>query len=141
MVKILGRTSNGGTKSSKKITNLDQCNSSKWWKRLKSLTGQDIKQEWFHQFLEDNVDVKALANKINDMFLSVAENFSPLPQQNEKNPSPCGTSDYCTRCSIFNKEYQTFQVSRSIQLTKQGANGVAPQLSTVIQYIYNQSLI
>ena len=32
-----------------KITNLDQCNSSKWWKKLKSLTGQDIKQEWYHQ--------------------------------------------------------------------------------------------
>jgi hypothetical protein len=40
-----------------KIANLDQCNSSKWWKKLKSLTGQDIKQEWYHQFLEDNVDV------------------------------------------------------------------------------------
>jgi hypothetical protein len=63
-----------------KITNLNQCNSSKWWKRFKSLAGQGIKQEWYHQFLEDNVDVKALANKINDMFLSVTENFSPLPQ-------------------------------------------------------------
>jgi hypothetical protein len=67
-----------------KIANLNQCNSSKWWKRFKSLTGQGIKQEWYQQFVGDNVDVKSLANKINDMFLSVTENFSPLQQENEK---------------------------------------------------------
>ena len=28
-----------------------------------------IKQEWYHQFLGEDADAKALANKINDMFL------------------------------------------------------------------------
>ena len=60
------------------MSNLEQYKSKKWWKGLKSLTGQDIKPEWYHQFLRDDLDVKSLTNKIHDMFLSITEDFQPL---------------------------------------------------------------
>ena len=46
--------------------------------RAKITYWQDIKQEWYHQFLSDDLDVKSLTNKINDMFLSITEDFQPL---------------------------------------------------------------
>jgi hypothetical protein len=74
--------------------------------------------------------VKALANKINDMFLSVTENFSPLPQQNETIQVPVELLATVQEVQFsLIKEYQTFQVSRSRQLTKQGAKGVCAGIS------------
>ena len=35
----------------------------------------NIEQEWYHQFL----NVKSLINRINDMYLSITEDFQPLP--------------------------------------------------------------
>ena len=124
-----------------KITNLDQCNSSKWWKGLKSLTGQDIKQEWYHQFLGDDADVKALANKINDMFLSVTENFSPLPHQNEKNQVPV---ELLATVQEVQFSLKSIKLSKSVgpdNLPNKVLKEFAPELATVIQDIYNQSLI
>ena len=44
-----------------------------------SLTGQDIQQEWFHQFLGENCpDTKSLANMVNDHFISLTSDFVPL---------------------------------------------------------------
>ena len=40
--------------------------------------GRDIRQVWYHQFLRNDLDVKSLTNKINDMFLSITEDFQPL---------------------------------------------------------------
>ena len=37
-----------------KVSDLEQTDPKKWWKQIKSLTGQDIQQEWFHQFLGEN---------------------------------------------------------------------------------------
>ena len=38
----------------------------KWWREIKRLTGQDVKQDWHYQFLDSDMDIKSLANKIND---------------------------------------------------------------------------
>ncbi len=61
-----------------KVAELGQTNPRKWWKQIKSLMGQDIQQEWHYQFLGDNGNVKILADRVNDFFLSITENFSPL---------------------------------------------------------------
>ena len=57
---------------------MDSANSSRWWRQIKSLTGQGIQQEWYHQFLGDTMNTKLLANKINDFFVSLTDHFTPL---------------------------------------------------------------
>ena len=64
----------------RKVADLEHTNPRKWWKQIKSRMGQDIQQEWYYQFLGNNRNTKVLADKINDFFLSITENFpSPSP--------------------------------------------------------------
>ena len=59
-----------------RVSDLEQTDPKKWWKQIKSLTGQDIQQEWFHQFLGENCpDTKSLANMVNDHFTSLTSDF------------------------------------------------------------------
>ena len=52
----------------------------KWWKEIKSLTAQNIQQEWFHQFLDDKCpDTKSLANRVNDHFINLTADFERIP--------------------------------------------------------------
>ena len=37
-----------------KVAEVDFTNCGKWWRQIKSLAGQDIQQEWYHQFLDEN---------------------------------------------------------------------------------------
>ena len=46
--------------------------------RIKKLAGQDAKQEWYHQFLDKDTDIKRLANKINSYFVGLTDHFQPL---------------------------------------------------------------
>jgi len=62
-----------------KVSDLEQTDFKKWWKQIKLLTGQDIQQEWFHQFVGETCpDTKALANMVNDHFISLTSDFVPL---------------------------------------------------------------
>ena len=58
--------------------NVEHTNPPKWWKQIKILTGQDKQYEWYYQFLEDSENIKSLANRINDIFISVTDHFQPL---------------------------------------------------------------
>ncbi len=40
-----------------RASKLESTSSSKWWREIKRLSGQDIKHEWHHQFLEEHMDV------------------------------------------------------------------------------------
>lgn len=40
-----------------KVSDIQHTDLKRWWKQIKSLTGQDIHQEWFHQFLRDDYPV------------------------------------------------------------------------------------
>ena len=61
----------------RKVDDLEHKDSKKWWKQIKLLTGQDIKQEWYHQFLGENCpDIKSLANMVNDHFI-ILKDFAP----------------------------------------------------------------
>ena len=94
-----------------------------------------------HQFLEDNVDLKALANKINDMLLVVTENFSPLPQQNEKIEVPV---ELLATVQEVQFSLKSIKLSKSVgpdNLPNKVLKEFVPGLATVIQDIYNQSLI
>lgn len=56
-------------------------NPKKWWKQVKSLTGQDIssKRKWYYQFLSDiSPDNPNLATEINNFFINITEHFEPL---------------------------------------------------------------
>ena len=40
-----------------KVSDIQHTDLKRWWKQIKSLIGQDIHQEWFHQFLRDDCPV------------------------------------------------------------------------------------
>ena len=62
-----------------KISDLETTDQKKWWRQIKSLSGQDIKSEWHHQFLGDSCsDTYSLANKVNSYFISLTSDFEPL---------------------------------------------------------------
>ena len=63
-----------------KVGEVEQANPAKWWREIKKLTGQDVQQEWHHQFLSNNMDTKSLANKINDFFISLQTILHPYLQ-------------------------------------------------------------
>ena len=47
---------------------------------IKILSGQTCHKEWYHQFLDSECpDTEALADKLNDFFVGLTDNFSPLP--------------------------------------------------------------
>ena len=53
-----------------KVVEVEQTNPAKWWREIKKLTGQDVQQEWHHQFLSNNMDTRSLANNLNDFFIT-----------------------------------------------------------------------
>ena len=53
---------------STKVTDVQKVNPTKWWREIKKLSGQSIKPEWHHQFLENSSDTKLLANRMTDYF-------------------------------------------------------------------------
>ena len=57
---------------------MQKVNPTKWWREIKKLSGQSIKPEWHHQFLEKSSDAKLLANRINNFFTGLTDNFEPL---------------------------------------------------------------
>ena len=48
----------------KKVAEVEQVKPAKSWSEIKKLAGQGAKQEWYHQFLDKDTDIKLLANKI-----------------------------------------------------------------------------
>lgn len=64
-----------------RVSELAVRNPKKWWKQVKSLTGQGIsaKQKWYYQFLSDTtLDDSNLATEINNFFSNITKHFEPL---------------------------------------------------------------
>ena len=123
-----------------KVAELGQTNPRKWWKQIKSLMGQDIQQEWHYQFLGDNGNVKILADRVNDFFLSITDNFSPLsplcPTQHVPN-------EFLVSEAEVYRSLSSLQVAKSVgpdELPNKVLKEFATELSPVIQDIYNQSI-
>ena len=56
-----------------KVAEVEHVNPEKWWRDIKKLAGQVAKQEWYHQFLDKDTDIKRLANKINSYFVGFTD--------------------------------------------------------------------
>ena len=119
---------------------MESTNSSKWWRQIKSLTGQDIQQEWYHQFLGDAVNTKLLANEINDFFVSLTDHFTPLTC--DSLPSLVPQELFVSNKEVF-RSLSSLIVAKAVgpenipnKLLKDFAHKLAP----VIRNIYNQSL-
>jgi hypothetical protein len=122
------------------VAELGQTNPRKWWKQIKSLMGQDFQQEWHYQFLGDNGNVKILADRVNDFFLGITDNFSPLsplcPTQHVPN-------EFLVSEAEVYRSLSSLQVTKSVgpdELPNKVLKEFATELSPVIQDIYNQSL-
>ena len=61
-----------------RVDDLEYTNPGMWWKQIKSLSGQNIKQEWYHQILGESENIESLAQKINDFFIGLTQNFEPI---------------------------------------------------------------
>ena len=123
-----------------KVADLGHTNPRKWWKQIKSLMGQDIQPEWYYQFLGDNRNAKVLADKINSFFLSITENFSSL-----SSPSPIQhvPQEFLVSEAEVYRSLSSIQVSKSVgpdEIPNRLLKEFAPEISLVIQDIYNQSM-
>ena len=122
------------------VSNMKNTSSSKWWREIKGLSGQDIKQEWHHQFIDDHMEIKSLANNVNDVFVDLTNHFETL--------MPIGPPPYVPE-HLLVSQYEVYHELSSINIGKAvGPDNIpnkllrdfAFELAPVAQDIYNQSL-
>ena len=115
-------------------------NSNKWWREIKRLSGQDIKQEWHHQFLDDHTNMKSLANNIKDIFVDLTNHLETLV--------PFDPPPYVPE-HLLVSQHEVYHALSSINISKAvGPDNIpnkllrdfAFELAPVVQDIYNQSL-
>ena len=123
-----------------RVSKLENTSSNKWWREIKRLSGQDIKHEWHHQFLEEHMHIKSLANSINDIFVDLTNDFEPL--------TTGGPAPYVPELLLVT-QHEVYCALSSINTSKAvGPDNIpnkllkdfAFELALVIQDIYNQSL-
>jgi hypothetical protein len=93
----------------KRVSKLENTSSNKWWREIKRLSGQDVKQQWHHQFLEEYMDVKSLANSINDIFVDLTNDFEPL--------TPSGPPPYFPE-DLLVTQHEVYHALSSINISK-----------------------
>ena len=107
---------------------------------LFTLAGQVAKQEWYHQFLDKDTDIKRLANKINSYFVGLTDHFPPLCQ---------GVLLLSVPDELLISEYEAYKSLSSLQTSKAvGPYNIpnrilkdfALELAPLVCDIYNQSL-
>ena len=129
----------------RKVSDLEHKDSKKWWKQIKLLTGQDIKREWYHQFLCENCpDIKSLANMVNDHFISLTSDFVPFTPSGVTNqqvpPPPC---DLLVTVREVHDSLSSLNVGKAIgpnMIPNRVLKDFAPELVPLIMDIYNCSL-
>ena len=102
------------------------------------LTGQAAPKEWYHQFLEPNMDIKTLADDINKFFVSVTGHFSPIVYTS---PQPVPEELYVTVDGFF-RSLSSVNGSKAIGsdcLPNRLLKEFAYELP-LIEDLYNQSL-
>ena len=124
----------------KKVAEAENVNSAKWWRDIKKLSGQDAKQDWHHQFLDNNMNIKSLANQINTYFVGLTAHFTPLRQ---------GAPPLYVPDEFLISEYEAYRSMSSLQVSKAvGPDNIpnrvlkdfALELAPLIKDIHNQSL-
>ncbi len=123
-----------------KVADIDKVNPAKWWKEIKKLSGQNVRQEWYHQFLDNNMDIESIANKVNDFFVSLTDHFVPLSQPTP--PLEILEEFLVTEREVF-KALASLQTSKAIgpdNIPNRILKEFALELAPVICNIYNQSM-
>ena len=113
-------------------------NPAKWWRDIKNLVGQVARQEWYHQFLENDKYIKRLANTINNYFVELTDHFPPQ-----------GVLPLSVPYKLLISEYEAYKSLSSIQTWKAVGLDNIPnrilkdfgfELAPLVCDIYNQSL-
>ena len=122
-----------------RVADVEQTNHRKWWKQIKSLTGQGIQNDWYHQFLEGTKNTEFLANRINDFFTSLTDHFQPLTP-------PVSSTQFPVELLVTEEVYQsllsidTIKAVGSDDIPNKLLKDFSFELAPVIKDIYNQSL-
>ena len=123
-----------------RVDDLEYTNPGMWWKQIKSLSGQNIKQEWYHQILGESENIESLAQKINDFFIGLTQNFEPI--RSPFPPAQVADELLVTEREVYSSLY-SIKTTKAVgpdnipnKLLKDFANELAP----LIMDIYNQSL-
>ena len=127
-----------------KVSDLEHEDSKKWWKQIKLLTGQDIEQEWYHQFLGENCpDIKSLANMVKDHFISLTSDFVPFNPSGVTNQQAPPPPDRLVTVSEVHDSLSSLNVGRAIGpdiKPNRVLKDFAPELAPLTMDIYNCSL-
>ena len=123
-----------------KVTDVQRVNSTKWWREIKKLSGQSSKLEWHHQFLENSSDTKLLANRINNFFTGLTDNFEPLTPRIVSHEVP---QDFFVTENEVYRALSLLQVNKSVgpdYIPNRVLKEFAHELAPIIKDIYNQSM-
>jgi hypothetical protein len=123
-----------------RVFKLENTSSNKWWREIKRLSGQNVKQQWHHQFLEEYMDVKSLANSINDIFVDLTNDFEPLTPSD---PPPYVPEDLLVTQHEVYHALSSINISKAVEpdnIPNKLLKDFAFELAPAIQDIYNQSL-
>ena len=124
-----------------KVSDLEQANAKKWWKQIKILSGQTCHKEWCHQFLDSECpDTEALADKLNDFFVGLTDNLSPLPVPELNLQSVPAEFLVCEK-EVFTSlsALNIFKATGPDQIPNRIVKEFAQQLAPVIKDITDQS--
>ena len=122
-----------------RVADVEHTNPRKWWKQIRSLTGQSIQNEWYHQLLEGTKNAEFLVNRIDDFFTSLTDHFQLLSPPASLTQIPV---------EVLVTEEEVYQSLLSIGITKAVGPDDIPnklledfsfKLAPVIKDIYNQS--
>ena len=105
---------------------------------MNKLAGQAAKQEWYHQFLDKDTDIKRLANKINSYFVGLTDYFPPLCQ----GVPPLSVPDESSEYEAY-KSLSSLQKSKAVgpdNIPNRILKDFALELAPLVCDIYNQSL-
>ena len=125
------------------MQHLRDSNISHWWRHVKKLSTPCRKSEWYHQFInEETPSLDNLCQKINNAFVNISSNFSPL--------------DHCPNCpsihvpdELLVSSNEVFcDLSRIKTRSAIGPDGIpnrvvkdfAFELAPVLADIYNSSM-
>ena len=125
---------------SSKVTDVQKVNPTKWWREIKKLSGQSIKPEWHHQFLENSSDTKLLANRINNFFTGLTDSYEALAPRIVSQEVP---QEFLVTENEVYRALSSLQVNKAIgpdNIPNRVLKEFAPELAPIIKDIYNQSM-
>jgi len=122
-----------------KVADVENTKPRTWWKNIKNLSGLTAQSEWYHQFLDDNNNNKALADKIINFFVSITDHFQPI-----MHPGPHHVpQDFYTTVDEVSRSLSSLNTTKAIgpdNLPTTLLKEFATERTPVIIDIYNQSL-